>query len=60
VETEHHEIAVYENLIINARAMGNEEAARLLQQNLDIETHTLDEVKRALERVAAAAPKQAA
>jgi len=53
VETEHHEIAVYENLIINARAMGNEQAVRLLEENLQIEQHTLEEVKRAEERLAA-------
>lgn len=58
VETEHHEIGVYENLIINARAMGNEEAAGLLQQNLEVEQHTLDEVKRMQEQVAAVTPKQ--
>ena len=52
VETEHHEIAAYENLIINARAMGNGEAVRLLQQNLEIEQHTLDEVRRMEEQKA--------
>jgi ferritin-like metal-binding protein YciE len=57
VETEHHEIAVYENLIINARAMGNEEAVRLLEQNLEIEQHTLEEVKRAEEEIAAVSPR---
>jgi ferritin-like metal-binding protein YciE len=56
VEVEHHEIGVYENLIINARAMGKDEAVRLLEQNLEIEKHTLDEVKRMQEQVAARAP----
>lgn len=56
METEHHEIAVYENLIINARAMGDEEAIQLLQQNLEVEQHTLDEVKRSQQQVAAGMP----
>jgi ferritin-like metal-binding protein YciE len=59
VETEHHEIAVYENLIINARAMGNDEAVRLLQGNLEIEQQTLDAAKRAQEQVAQVTPKAA-
>jgi ferritin-like metal-binding protein YciE len=56
-QTEHHEIAVYENLITNARAMGRDDVAGLLQENLEIEEHTLQEVKRAAERVAAVSPK---
>jgi ferritin-like metal-binding protein YciE len=44
VEVEHHEIAVYENLIVNARAMGREDVASLLAQNLEQEQHTLREV----------------
>ena len=51
-ETEHHEIAVYEGLIINAWAMGRDDVVRLLEQNLEQEQHTLDEVKQSLERVA--------
>ena len=54
LETEHHEIAVYEGLIITARAMGREDVCALLQQNLEQEQHTLEEVKSALENVAAA------
>jgi ferritin-like metal-binding protein YciE len=60
VEVEHHEIGVYENLIINARAMGRDDVAGVLQRNLDDETHTLDEVKTAQKRVAAVAPKEPA
>jgi len=45
VETEHHEIGVYENLIINARALGRQDVADLLQQNLNDEQHTLEEVR---------------
>ena len=58
VETEHHEIGVYENLIINARAMGRDDVVALLQQNLEQEQHTLDEVKKAQEQVAAVTPKE--
>lgn len=56
-ETEHHEIAVYEGLIINARAMGREDVVQLLQQNLEQEQHTLQEVKSALEKAAATTPQ---
>ncbi|MBB4662207.1 ferritin-like domain-containing protein [Conexibacter arvalis] len=45
VEVEHHEIGVYENLILNARAMGREDVAALLRQNIDEEMHTLEEVR---------------
>jgi ferritin-like metal-binding protein YciE len=51
-ETEHHEIAVYETLITNAKARGANEVAQLLQQNLEQEQHTLDEVKSAAEKLA--------
>jgi ferritin-like metal-binding protein YciE len=60
LETEHHEIAVYEDLIIKARVMGRDDAVQLLQQNLEQEQHTLEEAKSALERVAAATSTQAA
>jgi ferritin-like metal-binding protein YciE len=60
LEVEHHEIAVYEGLITNARAMGRDDVVRLLQQNLEQEQHTLAEAKTALEQVAAATPKQPA
>jgi ferritin-like metal-binding protein YciE len=54
-ETEHHEIAVYESLITNARAMGRDDVVALLQQNLEQEQHTLEEVKRSAAEVAAVA-----
>lgn len=60
VETEHHEIGVYENLIINARAMGRDDVVDLLQENLSIEQHTLDEAKSVQEQVAAVAPNNPA
>jgi ferritin-like metal-binding protein YciE len=53
-ETEHHEIAVYENLITDAKAMGKNEVVELLQKNLEQEQHTLEEVKGEAQKVAAA------
>lgn len=50
VETEHHEIAVYENLIVKARAMGADDVVALLQHNLEQEQHTLEEAQRLLEQ----------
>jgi ferritin-like metal-binding protein YciE len=46
-ETEHHEIAVYENLIVHANALGHEDIVALLQENLEQEQHTLGEVLKA-------------
>jgi ferritin-like metal-binding protein YciE len=40
-ETEHHEIAVYEGLIARADAMGEEDLAALLQENLEQEQAAL-------------------
>jgi ferritin-like metal-binding protein YciE len=54
-ETEHHEIAVYESLITQAEELGQPDVVRLLQQNLEIEQHTLDEVKQQQRQVAHAA-----
>jgi ferritin-like metal-binding protein YciE len=51
-ETEHLEIALYEDLIVQARAMGEQQVASLLEQNLQQEQHTLQEVKRASEEIA--------
>ena len=59
VEVEHHEIGVYENLIINAEAMGREDVAGVLRRNLESEQHTLDEVKSAQRQTAATTPKAA-
>ena len=53
-QTEHHEIAVYEGLITHAQAMGKGDVVDLLKQNLEQEQHTLEEVKQATERAAAA------
>jgi ferritin-like metal-binding protein YciE len=50
--TEHHEIATYEWLIANAQALGEQQVVPLLQQNLEQEQHTLDEVRQAAQRMA--------
>ena len=55
-EVEHHEIGVYENLIIHAQAMGRADVVRLLTQNLEQERHTLTEVLQAEQQLASAAP----
>jgi ferritin-like metal-binding protein YciE len=46
-ETEHLEIAIYENLIVHAGAMGHEDVVALLRENLEQEQHTLGEVLKA-------------
>jgi ferritin-like metal-binding protein YciE len=58
-ETEHLEIALYEDLITQARAMGQERVVALLEENLEQEQHTLEEVKRASEQVAQRTARQA-
>jgi ferritin-like metal-binding protein YciE len=60
VEVEHHEIAVYTNLILNAKAMGRDDVADLLQQNLRSEEQALEKVVARQEQVAAVSPKQPA
>jgi ferritin-like metal-binding protein YciE len=45
-DTEHHEIAVYDWLITEAQALGHPEVAALLQQNLQQEQQTLQQVER--------------
>jgi uncharacterized protein (TIGR02284 family) len=51
-ETEHHEIAVYEELITYAETLGRPEITALLRENLEQERHTLEEVRRTAERIA--------
>jgi ferritin-like metal-binding protein YciE len=51
-KTEHVEIAMYEGLITKAEAMGAEDVVSLLEENLEQEQHTLEEVKQASERLA--------
>jgi ferritin-like metal-binding protein YciE len=49
--TEHHEIATYEWLIADAEALGEQRIVPLLQQNLEQEQHTLDELRQAAQRM---------
>jgi ferritin-like metal-binding protein YciE len=44
---EHYEIATYEGLITKADAMGADDVVALLQENLEQEQHTLNEVQSA-------------
>jgi ferritin-like metal-binding protein YciE len=48
---EHYEISAYEGLIIPLEAMGAQDAVKLLQANLDQETHTSEELRKMLEKV---------
>jgi ferritin-like metal-binding protein YciE len=60
IETEHHEIAVYEYLIVNARAMGRDDVAALLGRNLEQEQQALENAKRLAERIATVSQRQPA
>jgi ferritin-like metal-binding protein YciE len=60
VETEHHEIGVYENLILNARALGRDDVADILGRNLEDERHTLEEVRDLESELAGAGSAQTA
>lgn len=46
---EHYEISAYESLIIGVQAVGHDEALALLQENLDQETHTSEELRSRLQ-----------
>jgi len=46
-KTEHVEIAMYEGLITKAEAMGADDVVSLLEENLEQERHTLEEVRKA-------------
>jgi ferritin-like metal-binding protein YciE len=50
-KTEHVEIAMYEGLISKAEAMGADDIVALLQENLEQEKHTLEEVKQATQKL---------
>ncbi|HEV7528157.1 MAG TPA: ferritin-like domain-containing protein [Solirubrobacteraceae bacterium] len=51
-ESEHHEIAVYETLIVNAQARGADEVAELLRRNLEQERHALEVAQTTLKTIA--------
>lgn len=54
LETEHHETAVYESLIAQAKALGATEAAELLNQNLLQEQAAIAKIKALIEVIARA------
>jgi ferritin-like metal-binding protein YciE len=60
VEVEHHEIGVYQNLILNARAMGREDVVDLLEKNIHSEEGALAKVLALQEEIAAATPQKSA
>ena len=51
-ETEHHEIAVYETLIVHATALGHEDIVALFQENLEQEQTTLKKARDATKKLA--------
>lgn len=55
METEHHEVAVYEHLIVQARAFGRDDVAELLSRNLGEELDALQQARITCERLALAA-----
>lgn len=52
VETEAHEIAVYDGLITQASAMGEEDIVALLQENLESEQITLQKARKETQKLA--------
>jgi len=60
VETEAHEIAVYDGLITTAEAMGEEDIVALFQENLEQEQHTLKKARQAKKKLAQAKAHAAA
>ncbi len=57
-ETEHLEIALYEDLLTQARAMGEQQVVSLLEQNLEQEQHMLEQAKRVSEEIAQQSARQ--
>lgn len=51
IESEHHEIAVYEELIITAETTGEEDLVPLFQENLEEEEQSLDEAVKTAEEL---------
>ena len=58
-ETEHHEIAVYEGLITNAKAMGEHEVAALLEANMADEREALTRARTMTQQLAQGLPPAA-
>jgi ferritin-like metal-binding protein YciE len=51
--TEHYEISAYESLCTAAESLGKSEVQALLQQNMQQEEHTCDELKQTARKLAA-------
>ena len=60
IETEHHEIAVYDGLIIKAEAMGEDDVVALLTENLEQEDATLNKAIKAAEQLSQQQARQRA
>ena len=60
VETEAHEIAVYDGLITQAEAMDEQDIVALLQENLEQEQATLQKARKATKKLAQAKAHAAA
>jgi ferritin-like metal-binding protein YciE len=60
VETEHHEIAVYDGLIIKAEQMGDDDVIALLNENIEQEETALKKAISASEQLAKKLVRQAA
>jgi ferritin-like metal-binding protein YciE len=60
LETEHHEIAVYDGLIIIAEQMGDDDVIALLNENVEQEAATLEKAIKATEQLAKRVVKQTA
>ena len=58
IQSEHHELAVYNALIISAETIGEEDLVPLFQENLEAEKHALDEIVKAAEQVSYQLAKQ--
>jgi ferritin-like metal-binding protein YciE len=58
IETEHHEIAVYDGLIIKAEQMEDDDVVALLHENLEQEEAALDKAVKAAEQSAKQLVKQ--
>jgi ferritin-like metal-binding protein YciE len=52
VETEAHEIAVYDGLITNAEAMGEDDIVALFEENLEQEQQTLQKARKKMDQLA--------
>lgn len=54
LEVEHHELAVYENLLIAANAIGRDDVMKALHRNLESEQGARDKVRQLLAEIVGA------